>query len=118
MGKSGHAHVAADQPAQEDEEQEGEDDQCPEGVLEVDFVGLPTEQAEHILLAARQAELRVRQPFMRAPGGSFQPRAKAKFQPPVPTPPRTAERESKCADCGGAHGTRDCPNPGLSEAKR
>ena len=80
MGKSGHAHVAAEQPPQEDEEQDGEDDQCPEGVLEVDLAGLPIEQAEHIPLAARQAGLRVRQPFRRAPGGGggrFQPMPEA-----------------------------------------
>ena len=34
------------------------------------------------------------------------------------TPPRSGERESKCASCGGAHGTRDCPNAELPEAKR
>ena len=73
MGKSGHAHVAAEQLVPEDEEQEGEDDQCPEGVLEIDLAGLPTEQAEYILLAARTAGLRIRQPLsLRPVAGSSQ----------------------------------------------
>ena len=122
MGKSGHANVAVEQPPQEDKEQDREDDQCPEGVLEVDLAGFPTEQAEQILLAARQAGLRVWQPFRRAPGGGgggrFQPKPKAKVPPRLPTPTRTGERESNCANCGGAHGTRDCPKAELPEAKR
>ena len=118
---AGHAHVAEEQTPQEDEEDHGDDDQCPEGVLEVDLSGMSPEQSEPILLAARQAGLRVRQPFKRAPGGGgnrFQPRPKAKFPPRVPTPPRTGEREAKCGNCGGKHSTRDCPNPLLDEAKR
>ena len=59
MGKSGHAHFAAEQPAQDDEKLEGEDDQRPKGVLEFDLAGPPTKQAEHILVAARQAGVRV-----------------------------------------------------------
>ena len=107
-------------PPPEDEKEYGDDDQCPEGILEVDFSGTSPEQSEPILLAARQAGLRVRQPFKRAPGGGnrFQPRPKAKFQPRVPTPPRTGEREAKCGNCGGKHSTRDCPKPMLDDAKR
>ena len=85
---------------QEDEEEYGDDDQCPEDVLESDLSGISAEQSEPILIAARQAGMRVRQPFKRAPGGGgggsnrFQPRPKTKpqFQPrSAPTPPHTGE---------------------------
>ena len=61
----GHAHVAEAQTPQEDEEGYGDDDQCPEGVLEIDLSGMSAEQSEPILLAARQAGLRVRPLFRR-----------------------------------------------------
>ena len=63
----GQAHVAAaaeEQP--EDDEDYGDDDQCPEGFLDVDLSGMTPEQSEPILIAARQAGLRVRQLFKRA----------------------------------------------------
>ena len=104
--KAWHAHLAAEQPPPEDEDQPSgstaDDDE--EGILELDLTGLPAEQAEPILLAARQAGVRVRAPFKRPTGGNrFQPRPKSKFQPRVPTPPRTGEREAKCGNCGGTH---------------
>ena len=119
--------MAEEQAPQEYEEDYGDDDQCPEGFLDVDLSGMTPEQSEPILIAARQAGLRVRQPFKRAPGGGggnrFQPRPKAgtrpQFQPrSAPTPPRTGEREAKCGNCGGKHATRDCNQPLLDEAKR
>ena len=93
--KTGHAHVATEQPTPEDEDQQNDStpDDDEEGIFEIDLSGLPAEQAEPILLAARQAGLRVRAPFKRPSGGNrFQPRPKSKFQPRVPTPPRTGER--------------------------
>ena len=125
---SGQAHVAAaaEPEQQEDEEDYGDDDQCPEGVLEIDLSGMSAEQSEPILHAARQACLRVRPPFRRAGGcggGRFQLKPKAGARPQfqarsAPTPPRTGEREAKCGNCGGKHSTRDCPNPLLEEGKR
>ena len=113
---------AVEPEPQEEEEDCGDDDQCPEGVLEIDLSGMSAEQSEPILLAARQAGMRAQQPFKRAPGGGggggnrFQPRPKAKLQPQFQprsarTPPRTGEREAKCGNFGGKHTTRDCPNP-------
>ena len=73
---AGHARVAEEQPSQEDEDEYGDGDQCPEGILEVNLSGMSPEQSEP-MRAARQAGLKVRQPFKRAPGGGggnrFQP---------------------------------------------
>ena len=119
--RTGHAQLAAEQALLEDEDQQdgttaGEDE---EGILELDLSGLPAEQAEPILLAARQAGLRVRAPFRRpSSGNKFQPRPKAKIHPRVPTPPRSGERETKRGNCGGLHATRECPNPLLEEGQR
>ena len=84
--KTGHAHLAAEQPTPEDEDQQNDstadDDDDEEGILEIDFSGLPAEQAELILLAARQAGLRLRSLFKRpSVGNRFQLRPKSKFQP-------------------------------------
>ena len=49
--------AAAEPEQQEDDEDYGDDDQCPEGVLEVDLSNMTAEQSEPILLAARQAEI-------------------------------------------------------------
>ena len=83
---AGQAHIAEEQMPQEDEEKYGDDDQCPEGVLEIDLSGMSAEQSEPILLAARQAGMRVRQPFKRAPGGGG---SGNRFQP-KPAPVSTA----------------------------
>ena len=140
--KAGHAHRAAEQSPPEDEDQQSgstaDDDE--EGILELDFTGLPAEQAEPILLAARQAGLRVRAPFKRPTGGNrFQPRPKSKFpafkRPSADVPSHwregvevrqlrwptqhpqlpdsfLEENKRKCFNCGEeAHRAKDCKKP-------
>ena len=109
---AGQAHVAEEQAPQEDEEEYGDDDQCPEGVLEIDLSGMSVKQSEPILLAARQAGMRVRQPFKRAPGGDggggnrFQPtpkaplhRAPVSVRPSAATVAASTARETATALC-------------------
>ena len=51
-------------------------------------------------------------------GGRFQLKPKAKFRHKCPRHHALGDRESKCPNCGDAHGTRDCPNAELPKAKR
>ena len=115
--KAGQAHAVVEQQQQreqqeEEEEPEEEDD---DKVIELDISSLAPEKADAVLLAARAAGYKVRQPFQRVQ----RPQAKARAGPRAGAP-RTARETApaKCANCGGPHGTRACPNPDVPMDQR
>jgi hypothetical protein len=97
----------------QEEEQQPPEEPADDDV--VDLTALEPESQAHTLAVMRQNGFRGRV-------RTSKPAARSSSAPARPaTPPRTqigAARPLRCANCGGDHGTRDCPNPEVAEDQR